>query len=357
MESLRILITGGCGFIGSNLALHLKNEYPNNEIIVLDNLRRRGSELNLSYLRDNGIHFKHGDIRNKEDLHFKNRLDWIIDCAAEPSALAGTDKNSQDYLIHTNFQGTINTLQVAAQHQSKFIFLSTSRVYPYTSLNAIQYAELDDRFEILDNQVQLGCSVRGISESYSLKGARTFYGSSKLASELFVEEFGINYGINYIINRCGVIAGPRQMGKVDQGIATLWMARHFWKKELSYIGFGGQGKQVRDILHINDLSSLISHQIQNPRPYNGKTLNVGGGIKNAASLLELTRICEEITGNRIPISSIPVTRNGDIPIYISDCKLLNELSEWTIEKSIQNIFSDIFEWMYQNEKKLKPLFE
>jgi CDP-paratose 2-epimerase len=128
---------------------------------------------------------------------------------------------------------------------------------------------------------------------------RSFYGTTKLASELFIQEYTAFYGLKASITRFGVIAGPRQMGKTDQGVVTLWMAKHFWKQSLKYIGYGGIGKQVRDILHIDDLVALIDLQIHNIEKFENKVYNAGGGIRNSASLLEMTAICEKITGNKI----------------------------------------------------------
>src|SRR4051812_39769469 len=113
LNNISILITGGCGFIGSNLSLLIKKKYPGYRIAVLDNLKRRGSELNIPRLKEAGVVFIHGDIRNKEDLDFEQTYDFIIDAAAEPSVLAGMGA-ALNYVINTNLNGTINTLELAA---------------------------------------------------------------------------------------------------------------------------------------------------------------------------------------------------------------------------------------------------
>ncbi|MDX2189286.1 MAG: NAD-dependent epimerase/dehydratase family protein, partial [Bacteroidota bacterium] len=124
-----ILITGGAGFVGSYLAIKFKAYYPQVDVICLDNLKRRGSELNLPRLKSAGIQFVHGDIRNKEDFEGLPPIDLILEASAEPSVLAGI-QSTPDYLLNTNLNGTINCLNFAVRHQAKFIFLSTSRVYP-----------------------------------------------------------------------------------------------------------------------------------------------------------------------------------------------------------------------------------
>jgi CDP-paratose 2-epimerase len=222
---MKILVAGGAGFVGSNLSVYLKTYYPDWDVIALDNLKRRGSELNVSTLKTAGVDFVHGDIRNKEDLQFHDKLDFIIDAAAEPSVLAGLIDNPE-YLIHTNLNGTIHLLHLAAEHHAKFIFLSTSRVYPIRFLEQLCYREEETRFELETTQPFSGSSGKGIAETFPLRGSRSFYGATKLASELMVQEFEAFSGLQTVINRCGVIAGPKQMGKVDQGVVVLWMAAH-----------------------------------------------------------------------------------------------------------------------------------
>jgi CDP-paratose 2-epimerase len=351
-----ILITGGCGFVGSNLALLLKEKYPTYEIVAFDNLKRRGSEFNIQRLTNAGIRFLHGDIRVKEDIAIDIPPDCIIDAAAEPSVLAGIG-SSTDYLVNTNFNGTINLLNIAVQNKADFIFLSTSRVYPIGELENLLYEEEELRFVLSQNQKKTGCSQNGIAENFSLKGARTFYGTTKLASELMIEEYETFFGMNAVINRCGVITGPFQMGKVDQGVIVLWMARHFWKKGVKYFGYGGEGKQVRDILHIDDLFTLIDFQIHNMAKCRGKLFNAGGGKDVSTSLKELTHLCALITGNKVPQEAVLQNRAGDVPIYITDNGYVTGETGWKPLKDVQTILTDIFIWMKQNEKQLKPILD
>lgn len=354
MQQQTILITGGCGFIGSNLAIQLKEKYPHYHIISLDNLKRRGSELNISRLKDAGIQFVHGDIRNREDLVFEDKIDYIIDAAAEPSVMAGMDA-TLNYVINTNLGGTINTLELAAKHKAKFIFLSTSRVYPIEHLENISYTEGDSRFEISKLQTLAGISEKGISEDFPLNKARSVYGATKLASELMIEEFREFFGVDYVINRCGVVAGPYQMGKVDQGVVTLWVARHYWKKDVAYFGYGGKGKQVRDMMHILDLFDLVDYEIHNFDNVSGHTFNVGGGLQTSVSLKELTDICASVTGNKVNAASQPENRKGDIPLYITDYSRINNHIGWQPRRTVTNIIEDIFHWINQNEPQLKKI--
>jgi CDP-paratose 2-epimerase len=350
----QILVTGGAGFVGSNLAFLLKNKYPDWKITALDSLKRRGSELNIPFLKSAGVEFIHGDIRNKEDLDISEHIDFIIDAAAEPSILAGLD-GTPDYLINTNLNGTIHLLNLAKKHNAGFIFLSTSRIYPIKQLENLNYHENDFRFELEEAQPVQGCSKNGVAETFPLLGARSFYGATKLASELILHEYEAFYGLKAVINRCGVIAGPRQMGKVDQGVVVLWMARHFWGKGLSYIGYNGSGKQVRDVMHIYDLFDLIDYELAHFIEVAGKIYNVGGGRDVSFSLKELTERCVEITGNKTPIERILTNRMGDIPIYITDHSLVTKETGWNPRRNLQTLLMDIYEWIKKDEKKLKNI--
>ena len=349
-----ILITGGCGFVGTNIALNLKMDYPESRILVLDNLKRRGSELNISRLLDAGVEFFHGDIRNKEDFDQIGGISILIEAAAEPSVLSGIN-STPDYVINTNLSGTINCLSYASKHKAKFIFLSTSRVYPISNLSKINYTKGETRFLINDDQTLSGISKHGIAENFPMDGARSFYGASKYASELFIQEFSEFYGLKSIINRCGVLTGPWQMGKIDQGVVVLWLAKHFWNKELSYIGFGGQGLQLRDILHINDLYALVKMQLRDFSKFEGQIFNVGGGNDVSVSLFELTALCEDITGNKIKIHRVEENRAADIPIYITDNSKIQSICDWKPESSSRTILIDIFDWIKKNENSVKKL--
>jgi CDP-paratose 2-epimerase len=159
------------------------------------------------------------------------------------------------------------------------------------------------------------------------------------------------------MTRFGVIAGPRQMGKTDQGVVTLWMAKHYWKQSLKYIGYGGTGKQVRDLLHVDDVVKLIDLQIHQIEKFEGKIYNVGGGIENSASLLEMTTICEKITGNKIQIDSEVETRAADLRIYITDNSLIEKEIGWKPTKSVEQIFTDIYHWIKENENQLESILK
>ncbi|TGN08046.1 NAD-dependent epimerase/dehydratase family protein [Leptospira ilyithenensis] len=342
-----VLVTGGAGFLGSHLALRWKEENPNDKIIAFDNLKRRGSELNISRLRSKGIEFFHGDIRIKEDLFALPKIDLILECSAEPSVMAGIN-SSPDYLIQTNLIGTLNCLELARRDKSDFVFFSTSRVYPIESLNQADWKESETRFEWNDKQKLSGVSSLGITESFPLEKPRSLYGSTKLASELIIQEYGDTYGLRTLINRCGVLTGPWQMGKIDQGVVVFWLASHVYKRNLKYFGYGGKGKQVRDLLHVEDLYALLKLQIGSWELSNGQTFNVGGGREVSVSLLELTDICQKITGNKIEIESVLEDRQADIRIYLSDCTKVKNTFGWRPKYDPETILKEIHIWIQEN---------
>lgn len=353
---MKIIVTGGAGFVGSSLAIAFRKEFAEAMVVVFDNLKRRGSELNLAVFRELGIEFCHGDVRNRSDLEsVAGEFDLMIEASAEPSVLAGLN-GSPDYVLHTNLSGTLNCLEFARKRVQKLIFLSTSRVYSIVPLLGIELREGETRFEIEDAQKVHGVSRHGISEEFPTSLARSLYGATKLASELIIQEYAQTYGLFSIINRCGVIAGPGQFGKVDQGVFTLWMANHFFKKPLQYTGFGGTGKQVRDLLHPSDLYELIKKQLTKIETCSGEVFNVGGGRGISTSLLELTKLCREITGNQLEIRGQVTTTSVDIPLYVSDYRKASKVFDWEPKCTVPKIMEGIFHWIKGNEQQLKGIF-
>jgi len=349
-----ILITGGAGFIGSNLAVRFKESFRDCRITVLDNLKRRGSELNLPRLQSMGVQFVHGDVRSPEDFYSVSGFDCLIDCAAEPSVHAGTS-GSNEYVINTNLMGTVHSLEAARRANAAFVLLSTSRVFPIERLNNIPYRESETRFYWDTSKSINGLDDQGISEEFSLDGARSFYGASKLSAELMVREYAYQWKMPAIVNRCGVLAGAWQMGSSDQGVVTHWVARHLFQKPLKYIGFGGCGKQVRDLLHVDDLFDLLVSQSANMKKWDGQSYNIGGGRDISVSLAELTNMCQEITGQRVPIDRVANTREVDIRIYLTDSRKARNDFSWKPTRDVHCILTDISNWIGQNATLLAPI--
>lgn len=323
---------------------------------MLDNLRRRGSALNVNRLLQRNVEFVHGDIRNPSDLKLTGApAQLIIECSAECSAQVGYGA-SPAYLIETNLMGCFNCLELARLTRADFLFLSTSRVYPESLLNSLAFSETNERFVLSADQTLPGATELGISECFPTHGARSLYGMTKLAAALMIAEYKDAYGLRFIINRCGLISGPWQVGKSDRGVAALWMASHFFKRSLRYMGFGGKGKQVRDILHIAELCRLVEAQIVNLKGYAGQVLKAGGGLANSLSLLEMTRLCEAITGNKIDIGATLEQRQADLRIYVTDHSAVSSLGGWPPSRTAECTLHDIYSWIRAEEHLLRPLF-
>lgn len=353
---MRILITGGAGFVGASLARAFRERFPGSTVVALDNLRRRGSELNLASFREQGIEFRHGDIRQPSDLEdLDGSFDVMIEASAEPSVLAGLNGSPQ-YLLSSNLIGTLHCLEFARERVGSVIFLSTSRVYSIAPLRAIRLREEQTRLEIEEEQEIPGVGPAGVREEFPVLEPRSLYGATKLASEMVIQEYVESYGLNAIVNRCGVIAGPGQFGKVDQGVFTLWVANHFFGKPLGYRGFGGEGKQVRDLLHPADLFELIVLQLEDVSRAKGQSFNVGGGRPISTSLAELTALCREVVGREVPIGSDPATHSVDIPLYLSDHGRATEAFGWQPTRDVRTIVAEIHAWLRENEPALRPIF-
>ena len=330
---MKILITGGCGFVGSNLAIYFKNNRIGSKIDTLDNLSRKGSLLNLKRLKKKQIKNYKKDISHYNNLKNLPKYDLIVDCCAE--AAVEISKIEADKVFNTNLVGTFNILKKCAKDKSNFIFLSSSRVYSIKDLRKLKKKNFL------------------INEKFNTSGAKSIYGFSKYSSEHLIREFSFLYKIKYIINRLGVISGPWQFGKQDQGFVSLWVWKHLNRKKLSYIGFGGKGLQIRDIIHIADVCKLITKQIKKINKINNLTLNVGGGSKNLISLKNLTKICQKITSNRIRIFSEKTTSEYDIPYYVTNNFKVKKIYNWHPKKNILDIIKDVYKWMVLNKKILK----
>jgi CDP-paratose 2-epimerase len=352
---MRMLITGGAGFVGGSLARSFLSE--GHDVVLFDNLRRRGSELNLSTLTAEGARFVHGDVRNPADLDaLDGSFDVLIEASAEPSVHAGM-AGSPRYVLDTNLGGALNCLEFARTRCGALVFLSTSRVYSIESLRSVPLEELPTRLDFAGEERPrlVGAGVDGIAENFGSEGPRSYYGASKLAAELLCQEYGANSGLRVVVNRCGVIAGPGQFGRNDQGVFTLWVARHFFGRPLKYTGFGGTGLQVRDLLHPDDLTDLIRLQLGAWDRVTGQTFNVGGGRAGSVSMQELTTICREVVGREVPVDSDPTTAPVDVPWYITDHAKVSELLGWAPVRNPRRIVEDIAAWIAQNARALESL--
>ena len=338
---MRILISGICGFVGNVIARGLRDALPQATVFGLDNFSRRGCEINREPLRALGIAVHTGDIRFPADLAALPPADWVIDCAANPSVLAGVDgvTGPRDLLDH-NLVGTINLLEYCRAHRAGFILLSTSRVYSIPPLASLPVAVRDQAFLPQPGSALPGLSSRGLTEDFSTEPPLSLYGSSKRCSELLALEYGATFQFPVRINRCGVLAGAGQFGKADQGIFSFWI--HSWnrRRPLKYIGFNGLGHQVRDCLHPRDILPLLLRQIAEPSRPVPPVQNLSGGVENAMSLAQLSRWCTRDLG---PLSVAPELqpRPFDIPWLILDSTRAARDWDWRPSTPLPAILAEI----------------
>ncbi len=351
----RILVTGGAGFVGSALALRLAAERRGAELIALDNLCRRGSELNLARLAAGGVRFLHGDLRCPDDLAAAGPVDWILDCAALPSVHAGYSGETRG-VIDANLLGSVSCFEYASRHRAGVVFVSTSRVYPIAPLRALPLDRRGDRLALRAGSHGPGWSERGIAADFPLAGARSLYGATKLCSELLLEEYAAIHGLRTLVLRCGVIAGPWQLGRVDQGFFSLFAARHRYGGPLDYIGFGGEGLQVRDVLHVEDLCDLVLQLLGDADAHAGRTYCVGGGPEGSASLRELTALLGEICGRSLAAGARPETHPSDIPWFVTDTSEVSRATGWRPRRGLRQIALDVIGWLDAERGALQPLF-
>lgn len=387
---MHLLITGICGFAGSVIARELLKHLPNVRIIGIDSLIRKGSEMNLEPLLGLGIDIRVGDIRNEQDLADLPTVDWVLDCAANPSVLAGVDgRTSAKDLLDHNLGGSIHLLEYCRRHKAGFILLSTSRVYSIPPLASLPVEVVNKAFRPVFNaslsapfsvpspfqvssfrfdgtcipasgaalraatESQSSASVptglvhpptlpssrpstlvsrpalspSGLTEKFSTEPPISLYGSSKKCSELLALEYGMTFDFPVRINRCGVLAGAGQFGKADQGIFSFWI--HSWarRRPLKYIGFGGRGHQVRDCLHPRDIVPLLIAQMGDPGRKVDPILNVSGGVESAMSLAQLSAWCTDRLGpHQVAADTNP--RPFDIPWMVLDSSAVKEAWGW-----------------------------
>jgi CDP-paratose 2-epimerase len=344
---MRILLTGICGFAGSTLARALLAERPGLEITGLDNLSRRGSHFNLEPLRALGVRIEHGDVRNASDVEALPAADALIDCAANPSVLAGIGAGpGSRQLVEHNLSGTLNLLEYCKRHRAAFTLLSTSRVYsipPLAALPVIVHrgAFAPDTAALAAGILPDGLTSAGIDETFSTEPPVSLYGATKRSSEIMALEYGHAFGFPVWINRCGVLAGAGQFGRADQGIFSYWI--HSWaaRRPLRHIGFDGMGHQVRDCLHPADLAPLLLAQLDAPAGTPApRVLNVAGGAATAMSLRQLGAWCSEQLGPHT-IDADPAPRPYDLPWVVLDSSAAERSWNWRPRTPLSAILNEI----------------
>lgn len=351
---MKILITGGAGFVGANLAFYFAKK--GFDVFVMDNLVRRGSEFNLPGFKMRNIKFFHGDVRNKEDFTPIPRVDFILETSAQPSAIDGYANPVFD--ITNNFSGVMNVLEFARENDSTVIFWSTNKVYCGSRINSIPVKEDETRWiwgKSKDNMIPGFSFDFGISEDFSIDGQdHSIYGLSKVCADLLCQEWASAFGVRTVINRFSCLAGQGQFGKSAQGWVAWWAVAFYFGLPLQYIGW--KGKQVRDVLFIDDICKLIELEIDNIEEITGNVFNIGGGIGNTLSLLEATELMRKRFKKEVPIRYEETPRKADQIIYISDIRKVERMLNWRPKVGIEEGYDLIIEWVRNNADKLSILY-
>jgi CDP-paratose 2-epimerase len=336
MRTKRVLITGGAGFVGCNAARYFGARNWN--VTVLDNLSRQGTEDNLSWLRDGtAFDFEHVDVRDRaavERVIADGHYDAVIHLAAQVAVTTSVTDPRHDFAV--NALGTFNILDALRQYSrdTVLIFASTNKVYgKITSAKS----------ELVGNRYAYTDRPEGISESEPLDFLSP-YGCSKGAADQYVLDFARIYGIPATSFRQSCIYGTRQFGVEDQG----WVA---WFAIASLLGrditIFGDGKQVRDVLHVEDLLRAYDAAIRAPEKIAGQAFNIGGGPDKTLSLLELIDILEKRLGRKIPLRWDD-WRPGDQRIYVSDIRKLKQRLDWSPEIGVTKGVTQLVSWVSEN---------
>ena len=305
-------------------------------------MSRKTSLFNIKKLNEHNIENIKLNLASHNALaKIKQKFDFIIDCCAEPAVEAA--KHDRSLVFDSNLRSTLNILEKAKKDNSKIIYLSTSRVYSIDKINNL--------FKDINHASKLNKKII-FNEKFSTKSPISLYGFTKLSSEILIREYSYLFNLKYIINRCGVVSGGGQYGKQDQGFISLWLWRHLNKIPLKYQGFGGFGNQIRDVLDIEDLCELIKEQILKINRINNDTFNVGGGLKNALSLRDLTIYAENISKNYLNIKKSVNTSNYDIRYYVTNNKKVYSKYKWRVKKNMKIIINETFLTLKKYQKKL-----
>lgn len=340
---MKIVITGGAGFIGSHLAEFYAKQ--GNEVVVFDNLSRaellkksiKNIDYNWNYLKNfKNVALVKGDIKKHEEIEkAAKNTDAIIHAAAQTAVTVSVQDPKSDF--NANALGTFNVLEAARKNDvKKVLYCSTNKVYG-ENVNSINVSEKESRYEFEEKYSS------GIPEDFSIDLCEhTPYGCSKLAGDLYVQDYGKLYGIKTGVFRMSCVYGTRQLGVEDQGwVAWFAIAASLGKKITIY----GDGKQVRDVLYVSDLTGLFDRFIAS----NSKSivLNAGGGPKNTLSLLELVRMLEGIASKKINLE-FSDWRPSDQKVYISDISRAKKMLGWEPKINPKEGVIKIADWVGEN---------
>ena len=338
---MKLLITGGCGFLGSNLAADALAR--GDELVVFDSLYRNGSRENLNWLQGQGeFVFEHGDIRNQNDITrviqgFKP--DAIFHLAGQVAMTTSIANPRMDFEV--NVMGTHNLLEAVRLYapEAMVVYSSTNKVYG--DLEQYSYRETETRYECIEKP-------NGFDESTQLD-FHSPYGCSKGAADQYMLDYARIFGLRTVVFRHSSMYGGRQFATYDQGWVGWFCQKAIETKNNTLkepFTISGTGKQVRDVLHADDMKRLYLAAVTHIDQAKGKAFNIGGGIDNSLSLLELFSLLEEIAGIKLRYDHLPV-RESDQCVFVADSTKANELLHWKPEVSSREGVGRMFDWVRQ----------
>jgi len=347
-KSRNVLITGGAGFIGSNLAERILLE-PRTHVRIFDNLCRPGVAHNLEWLQSiaspGRVEFVAGDVRDSSSVQESARdVTEIYHLAAQVAVTSSVDDPCQDFAV--NACGTMNVLEAARRSARKPFVLFTSTNKVYGALESLQVVADGARYRVKKS------GFVGVNEQEPLD-FHSPYGCSKGAADQYVRDYGRIYGLPTVVFRMSCIAGPRQFGNEDQG----WVA-HFLYSALDHkpISVYGSGLQVRDVLHVHDLvDAMIVARNAGPRCH-GQVYNLGGGMARSVSVLEMLRMVEEKTGQPLNLQH-GLVRPGDQPLYIADTAKFSGHTGWQPQRSVAQTLEEIHEFWHTHRLQIANVRE
>lgn len=352
----KILIIGGCGFVGSNLARYFAKT---DKVLILDNLVRRGSEINLKDLTNyENISYIHSDIRNREDI--KNIRDWdpdiILNCAAQPAA---TNYSNPQFDITNNCDAQVNVMEYCRDTKTPIIFWSTNKVYPATYTEVFSKSIIDNKLHWDKNNIETYYwSQKGFNEETPISSKdHSIYGASKAMADILTQEYSDAFGIPCILNRFSCLAGPNQWGKAEQGWVAWFVIAKLLGLPITFYGF--DGAQVRDCLFTEDINRLIDLQMDKLLSVQSYTevYNVGGGKDSTLSLKECLSKLSLIMGTIDIRYEVKEKRRADQGIYISDTTKLQSHFNWKPTISIDEGLKGIYNWALENREVLERLYK
>lgn len=336
---MRLLITGGCGFLGSNLASDAISR--GDDLVIFDNLYRNGSRENLAWLQKKGkFGFEHGDIRNQNDITRVVRTfkpDVIFHLAGQVAMTTSIANPRMDFEV--NVMGSYNLLEAVRQHASDAVVVYSSTNKVYGDLEQYTYEETDTRYRCIEHPC-------GFDELTQL-GFHSPYGCSKGAADQYMIDYSRIYGLKTVVFRHSSMYGGRQFATYDQGWVGWFCqkaveTKHEQLQECFTIS--GTGKQVRDVLHAEDMKRLYMAAVYNIEKAKGQAFNIGGGIENSLSLLELFLILEDVMNIKLNYTHLPV-RESDQRVFVADIAKAKRLLDWQPEVSARDGVASMLKWV------------